>query len=267
MEGKIIVLDVDGTLMPSSNVLDKDTTEYLVSLEKNNTVVLASSRGYHDLITIHDRLGLNGPIIANNGGSLDFFDGHQSVCMSIDTTTIATTFKKHKEIIVSAFYSYHQKLFIYNRLEQLSFLYKITEQSEVIEGPFDEVNLDCPNSIYFILDNTRKQEFFDTIEQYKNEISYYEYGHDKSVSITIVTLKNTNKAYAVLELLLILKKNEEDLIVFGDGEVDISMLKLNGITVAMCNAPDEVKSAAKFITDFDNNHQGVLKFLQKIDNK
>ena len=267
MKNKIIVLDVDGTLLPSNNIPDRETVSYLQELEQNNMVVLASSRGYHDLVVIHDKYGLEGPIISNNGGALDFFDGKEGVTMSIQVERIKSIFTKTKDVIISAFYSYKQKLFIYNKLDILSFLYKINDDSILIEGEFDKIDLECPNSIYFILKNNEKEKFFNEVKKYEDEISLTEYGHDKDHSITILTLKNTNKAYAVLELLLLMGKKEEDLIIFGDGEVDIPMLGLNGITVAMCNASVEVKKQAKYISEFDNNHQGVLKFLQKIENE
>lgn len=60
-----------------------------------------------------------------------------------------------------------------------------------------------------------------------------EFGHDRYVSIVTINLKHTDKAYAILELLMILNKKESDTIIFGDNYADINMLKLNGITVAM----------------------------------
>ena len=46
---------------------------------------------------------------------------------------------------------------------------------------------------------------------------------------------------------------------------DINMLKLNGITVAMANGIAEAKEAAKYVSEYDNNHNGVTLFLHKIE--
>lgn len=43
------------------------------------------------------------------------------------------------------------------------------------------------------------------------------------------------------------------------------MLKLNGITVAMANGIAEAKEAAKYVSEYDNNHNGVTLFLHKIE--
>ena len=84
------------------------------------------------------------------------------------------------------------------------FLYKIKTESEIIEGPFDEVNLDHPNSVYFILKNDLKNKFFESCKKYEDEIEVNEFGHDRYVSIVTINLKHTDKAYAILELLMIL---------------------------------------------------------------
>ncbi len=266
MKNKVIILDVDGTLLPSNNELDLQTTSYLQELQNDNLIVLCSARGYHDLSILHDKMGLTGPIISSNGASLDFFDGKPNVTMSIDVKIVKSLFSNHKEIINSAFYSYKNDLFIYNKLDQLSFLYKITESSVIHEGPFDEIEITNPNSIYLILNNNRKEEIYDEVNQkYSDIIQITEYGHDAKISISILTLKNTNKAYAILELLMLLNKKEDETIIIGDNDADIGMLSLNGITAAMKNATMEAKAVAKYVTEFDNNNQGVMKFLKSLD--
>lgn len=265
MEGYVIVIDVDGTLLPSSNEIDNDLINELKHFEEKNTIVLASGRGYHDLSLIHQKLNLKGPIISSNGASLDFFDGKTSVTMAIRNEIIKNIFSKNRDIIESAYFSYKQKLFIFNKLEKLNFLYKIKTESEIIEGPFDEVNLDHPNSVYFILKNDLKNKFFESCKKYEDEIEVNEFGHDRYVSIVTINLKHTDKAYAILELLMILNKKESDTIIFGDNYADINMLKLNGITVAMANGIAEAKEAAKYVSEYDNNHNGVTLFLHKIE--
>ena len=108
MEGYVIVIDVDGTLLPSSNEIDNDLINELKHFEEKNTIVLASGRGYHDLSLIHQKLNLKGPIISSNGASLDFFDGKTSVTMAIRNEIIKDIFSKNRDIIESAYFSYKQ---------------------------------------------------------------------------------------------------------------------------------------------------------------
>lgn len=269
MENKIFVFDIDGTLLPSNGNFSLKTINYLKKLEDNNNlVVLASGRGYHDLILLHKELGLKSPMISSNGATLTFFDNHPSVTMSIRCEIIKELFNNFKDIIISSYYSYLNKLFIYNKMDKLTFLYKIKEDSIIIEGAFNEIDIEYPNSIYFILDNNQKDKFYNFVnDNYSNEVNITEYGHDSKYSITILDLKNTNKAYAILEMLMILNKKEKDTIIFGDNYQDINMLKLDGITVSMINGTPEAKETAKYITFKDNNNDGVIDFIEYLEQK
>lgn len=53
------------------------------------------------------------------------------------------------------------------------------------------------------------------------------------------------------------------IVTFGNGRNDIPMLKKANVSFAMKNASDEVKFFSKHVTNFDNNHSGVGKALEK----
>lgn len=71
-----------------------------------------------------------------------------------------------------------------------------------------------------------------------------------------------DKGTALRELCRRLGIAPEETIAFGDGTNDISMLRAAGIGVAMANAPDEVKAAADYVTD-TNNNAGVAQAIRK----
>lgn len=56
----------------------------------------------------------------------------------------------------------------------------------------------------------------------------------------------------------------EQAIAFGDNYNDMDMLNFVGLGVAMNNAPKDVKQMANDVTD-DNNHDGIYRFLRKIE--
>jgi Cof subfamily protein (haloacid dehalogenase superfamily) len=55
----------------------------------------------------------------------------------------------------------------------------------------------------------------------------------------------------------------DETMVFGDFLNDLEMMKVAKYSFAMKNAHPEVIAAAKFITEFDNNHNGVLETIKK----
>ena len=50
----------------------------------------------------------------------------------------------------------------------------------------------------------------------------------------------------------------------GDAENDISMLQASGTAVAMANATPEVKACADFITQQDNDHDGLSEAILQL---
>lgn len=50
---------------------------------------------------------------------------------------------------------------------------------------------------------------------------------------------------------------------FGDSMNDESMILKSGCGVAMCNGMQAIKDEADFVTDFDNEHDGIARFLEK----
>lgn len=71
-----------------------------------------------------------------------------------------------------------------------------------------------------------------------------------------------SKATGLAYLLKTWGYQAKDLLVFGDGENDLSMMQLAGKAYAMANADQTVKQAADAVAP-SNNEQGVLKVLSQ----
>lgn len=74
--------------------------------------------------------------------------------------------------------------------------------------------------------------------------------------------KDVDKAYGLDVLLGKLGMGREELLAFGDGYNDISMLQMAGMGVAMGNAEEEIKKAADFVTR-SNEDDGVAYAIEK----
>ena len=77
--------------------------------------------------------------------------------------------------------------------------------------------------------------------------------------------KDCVKENAIKKVLDLVNLHSEEAIAFGDEDSDVNMLKAVGCGVAVCNAPWEVKTEVKYITD-SNNDDGVARALIKILN-
>ena len=55
----------------------------------------------------------------------------------------------------------------------------------------------------------------------------------------------------------------ENTIAVGDAENDIPMIEAAGLGVVMCNANDDIKIHADYVTELDNNQGGVSEVIRK----
>ncbi len=66
----------------------------------------------------------------------------------------------------------------------------------------------------------------------------------------------TDKYQGILDMIEMIGGNKEDIVVFGDGHNDYSMIKQAPISIAMGNAKDELKEIATFVTK-RNDDDGI----------
>lgn len=78
-----------------------------------------------------------------------------------------------------------------------------------------------------------------------------------------VTARDANKGHAVEELAAMMKVPLERVATIGDMPTDMLMFARSGTSIAMGNASDEVKAAAKFTTT-SNREDGFAKAMQEI---
>lgn len=76
------------------------------------------------------------------------------------------------------------------------------------------------------------------------------------------TANGIDKAKALDTVLIPMGYKKEEMIAFGDGHNDASMVKYAGIGVAMANAVDDLKAIADEIT-LSNEEDGIAYILNK----
>ena len=74
--------------------------------------------------------------------------------------------------------------------------------------------------------------------------------------------QKAGKLFGIKEILKKTGIKKENLMVVGDTELDIGIIKYAGVGVAMGNASQRVKDSANYISS-DNNNSGVSKAINK----
>ena len=76
--------------------------------------------------------------------------------------------------------------------------------------------------------------------------------------------KDITKGAAVKKAAEYLGIPAAEIAAFGDDVSDLEMLRYSGYGVAMINVLPEVKAAGNHITKFDNDHNGVARFIEEM---
>lgn len=79
-----------------------------------------------------------------------------------------------------------------------------------------------------------------------------------------ITDAAADKGNAVLQLAGLLGIAPEETAAIGDSNNDLSMIQKAGVGAAMQNASPDVKAAADFITEADNNHDGAAEAIYRL---
>lgn len=256
---KLIVLDLDGTVLNSNNTMPDNLQDILIWLKNNKTcrIVLASGRSISSMKPIAHSLGLEAPVITLNGGVIVdplsdevYYEKNLSAEIYLMSLSILNELQINF-VIFTAFGVYAEK-----PSEITNILEKYTENK--IEWISDYSTIDSPVKILFI------PKSYDSNTEVKKHTKHLDIDIIESgFSFTEIVPKGVNKGSALKLVSEMLEIDHKDIIAFGDNENDIEMLQLAGTGVAMGNAPDHVKKEADMVTE-TNDKDGVYKVLEKI---
>ncbi len=265
---KAIFLDLDGTLLTDDKkVPEVNRTAIKKMLAEGNSVVIATGRPLSSAVIQAERLGLTEPgcyLIAFNGGILYDTAERKEIfraTLSLDLVQRVFDEANRRGIHIQTYRG--AKVIVEPRCEDREIeLYcsRILVEYEVIE---DIRQLDEEPVKMLIIDLTDKAplvEFMQWISSWAGDRIDSFFSNDEYVEIVP---KGMNKGNAIRKMAELLDIPVENTIAAGDAANDISMLKAAGLGCAMKNAADEVKLAADYITENDNNSGGVAEIINR----
>lgn len=265
MQKKVLVFDLDGTAITNDYVLTKELIDLCDQLRNRLDIIIATGRSVSDAFRYYQKLNLNNYIICYNGAYVwNPVNDHVKFC----------SYMENSENILHYILDNYEVLEIENIIVSSGInTYVLNKENEFMcdmmydkNLPFKYVSrtfMTCLNKVHRIILSSKTD-----IMLIKKKIKSIDgmvdiFGWKGRDDIVDISMGNIDKFRAVKQLLSkkgILMKN---VIAFGDGKNDISILKGAGIGVAMLNADSEVKENADFITQFDNQNNGVYKFIME----
>lgn len=272
---KVIIMDVDGTLTNSKKIVTEKTKNALIKAQELGAIlVLASGRPTSGLLDLARELKMNehnGILVSFNGSKVIDCETNEVLfneTMSVKDGQAVLEHMKNfnvKPMIDKGDYMYVNDVFNSNinyngaplniiQYESRGGKFKLCEKDDLAN--FADYPL---NKILTAGDPEYLQENYkEMMEPFKDTLScmftaafYFEF-----------TAKGIDKAKALDSVLIPMGYKKEEMIAFGDGHNDASMVKYAGIGVAMDNAVDDLKAIADEVT-LSNEEDGIAYTLSK----
>ena len=264
---KLILTDMDGTVLGEDHRMTDGNKKALKEAEKNGVKVVFATGRFHDSAKEHiDFLENIMPIISSNGSIIkhpitnevlysNFIDKEVSI-------EIVEILEKHNvkyqaytdEIILQKYETEDEMRMMKEFIEktfsdktEISFKKDLREDirnSNVLK--FNIMEIDRPDLIDKVRVDLELVKNIEVTSSWKDNLE--------------VMSEGSHKGNAVEYLCELLDIDREHIIAFGDNYNDLSMIEFAGTGVAMGNAEDDVKKIANHITD-SNGNDGVAKAI------
>jgi len=262
---KLLVFDLDKTLLNNANLIDKKTKWVLFKAkEQGLKITIATGRMLSSALPYAREIEVNAPIIIYNGAMIvDIFRNNRILFES--RLSYQSVFQSLK--LLEEFKELHPNLYINEKvyIEQITELTKKYIQKDKVF--FREVgNLANflkynPNPVKILIIGEKEilERFFQKFNELGIKDAYLVYSDPEFLEILPT---NCSKGKALEKVARYLEIDREEVMAFGDYLNDLEMIKWAGLGVAMKNSELELKRVADYITVF-NNGEGVCEVLEK----
>jgi len=265
---KLVVSDLDGTLLNSDHEVTEASRKTIEQLKENNIkFAIATGRIYSSASDIANELDLDAPVIACNGAVIYdkkkeqiLYDApiSKELCAKI-----IDVFKKHD--IYFHFYSFDT---VYGeRNERLIKQYQEWQEAGTSNSSVKIRLMDDARAIIeedvriykfgFYGDDEISMKVYKELEAIPELELYF-----SNKNLVDVMNKEANKGNGVEHLAEFMEVDIADVVTLGDNENDLSMIKVAGLGIAMGNGLDHVKENADYVTD-NNDSDGLSKALNE----
>lgn len=260
MKIDVIAMDFDGTLLNSSSCISDYTVQVLQKAsQKGIHIIGVSGRPQASMLPYLRKLNVNEPYIGANGSQIVNSDHQIIETADIDKDLLYQVCSQIEDDGIYAQIYDGENLYYNKECEHSRRYLSISKMNGKCVG----------NLRTFVSKSSPKVVCVDTPENILMWKEKYKalFGDRINVTSSLITYMEllplgVNKGTALKRLCKLFSYNPENLMAFGDGENDISMLQYAGYGIAMGNAVEAVKSSADFVCD-TNDNDGLARFVEE----
>ncbi|TXH21461.1 MAG: HAD family hydrolase [Chitinophagaceae bacterium] len=256
---KLIVTDLDGTLLDKNHQTNPEFWLMVKSLKADGiTVAVASGRQYYNIIETVAPIKDDVYILSENGSFCMYQNEAFLVtpltkkeCLEIYNTSLPIPKSYPVFCGTKAAYIEDNDPYLINQLQY--FMRKLEVVDHLMDVDDEIVKITIAN--FEDAEKIVYPHYEPYINNYKIAIA--------GLTWVDVTSSIANKGNALKTLQEKLDISYDETMAFGDYLNDLEMMSAAKYSYAMKNARPEIIKAANFITEFDNNNDGVFKTIQK----
>ncbi|KRK97424.1 Cof-like hydrolase [Secundilactobacillus odoratitofui DSM 19909 = JCM 15043] len=268
---KMVAVDMDGTFLNDERTYDKQAFLTLFKRMKQNNVhfVAASGSQYqrlrHEFAEVADQMDYisqNGAIV-HRGHDLQHIEAISDDQVHDVLQLLSQTFAPgeiNQEVVAGLNATYVNQDMDPEALKIVKYYYRpvigVTSLRQIaaraVKDQFTKLAISFTPGVDFDQASSRLAKLLP--QKLSSETSGF--------NTDLVGSANANKRSGIRALQEHYQVADDELMTFGDNENDLSMLTMTPNSYAMKNAAAKIQNAAAHVTQFDNNHSGVLETLK-----
>ncbi|MDN3664593.1 HAD family hydrolase [Algibacter miyuki] len=259
-EVKLVVTDMDGTLLNNnSEVSDRFFNQFEELKKRNIHFVAASGRQYQSILQKLDSIKNDISIIAENGGVMQH-NNETNILLKLSSEDVLKSIKTLREI-TDCYIVLCGRKSAYIETTNADFISKFSEYYTAYTSVNDLTQVTDDDFLKIAVYHFESSEA--CILPHISDI-------EKEFQVTVsgqnwldISHEDANKGYALKKLQKDMGISKNETMVFGDYNNDLQMLELAHFSYAMKNAHPNVKRVANFETK-SNMEQGVETILENL---
>lgn len=269
---KILFTDLDDTLLNAQKTISAHTRDKIMEmLTKGNHLVLASGRSVNSILDVLEVLNIqnddtkgkiymaayNGAVLydCTNGSVIEQYD------VPIPTAQAIFDMALEKGIHIQTYTDTHiiscaedEELLFYKKAIRSPYRVGTNLEKELAHAPFKLLAIDMK-------DRSR-------LEELRREVEASEFAKDITCAFSNNYYlefynKKAGKGNALINLCSAVRVHIKNSVAVGDEENDITMIDAAAVGVCMANGRPVVKAHADYITQNDNNHDGIVEIIDR----
>ena len=262
---RILALSLDDTLLRSDLSISQRTRQAIKQTEQLGvTVVLASGRIPEAMEQSSRLLGLNkrpGYLVSNNGALIEESNSGSIIHEAPLESNLALKICDLADAEGFTMQLYQDDvMYISRQCEYSNYDQRVTGIRQVVVENFRAMVKEGCYKLTIPGEPAILGHVETIVKTYLGEnITIFS---SRPYSLEIMS-KGTNKGTALAKIAKAINVSAEEVLAIGDSMNDEAMIRWAGIGVAMANADERIKSIANFVTDNNNDDDGVAEVIEK----